>query len=236
MAETTEDDIRRPPGGGAWNEHWQRLRGRSGLFGALSSLVRRLVLRPAVRHYVERLFPPRGVLLEAGCGTGQASAGIAPRQRCLVGVDFSLAALVEARRTGAHRHLVLADIGALPFRDGAMAGLWNLGVMEHFPAPEGIRILAELRRVLASGAPILLFWPPEFGLSRLVLAPIERLRSLLTGRPFAFFPDEPGRLASRRDGRGRLTAAGFAGATADFSWRDGFIHVVVWARRTARPS
>jgi SAM-dependent methyltransferase len=214
-----------------WERHWQELRRESALFGALASLVRKAILRPAVETYAERHFSADGVFLDAGCGTGQASASIPAWNRRLMGLDFSLSALAEARRQGPYQGLASGDLRALPFRDGSLSGLWNLGVMEHFPQEEGVAILREIRRVLRPGAVAVLFWPPQFGSSRWVLAPVEWLRSRLRGRPFQFFPDEVNRLRSRRHAREMLAAAGLDPLALDFSLRDCLIHLVVVARR-----
>lgn len=214
-----------------WERHWQELGRESALFGAIASLVRKAVLRPAVRSYAERYFPASGIFVDAGCGSGQASSAIPLRDRRLVGLDFSLSALAEARGHGPYQGLASGDLRSLPFRDGTLAGLWNLGVMEHFTSEEGVAILREIRRVLQPGGVAVLFWPPEFGSSRWVLAPIEWLRSRLQGRPFRFFPDEVNRLRSRRHAREMLAAAGLEPLALDFSLRDGLIHLVVVARR-----
>lgn len=218
-----------------WDRHWRALEGGdSSLFGALASLTRRTILNRAVRHYTDRYFPADGLLVEAGCGTGQASSTVRREGRRLVGLDFSLPALLAARRGGAPYQLfVRGDIRFLPFRDGAVAGIWNLGVMEHFPAAQGRAILDEFRRVLAPGARALLFWPPEFGLSRLVLAPVEWVRSRARGRPFHFFPDEVNRLRSRRHGRETLRGAALEPEAVDFTPRDAFIHLVAIGRKPA---
>ncbi len=218
-----------------WDRHWRRLRGSgASVFGGLASLVRRSILAPAVHAYSERTFPAGGVLLEAGCGTAQASAAIPAAGRTLIGLDFSLAALLEARRGGSpQRRLVSGDIRALPFADDSLDGIWNLGVMEHFTAEAGNAVLRELRRALRPGACALLFWPPEHGLSRLVLAPIEWLRSR-GGRPFHFFPDEVNRLRSRAHGRETLHAAGLEPVAVDFTPRDAFIHLVLVGRKPPR--
>lgn len=199
--------------------------------GRIASLVRRVLLAPAVGRYAERYFPADGVVVEMGCGTGQASGAIRPRRRALVGLDFSLPALLEARRGRTpYRGLVRGDIRALPFADGSLAAAWNLGVMEHFVAAEGAAILRELCRALRPGACAVLFWPPRLGLSRWVLAPFEWLRSR-PGRPFRFFPDEVNRLRSRRHARETLAAAGFDAVAVDLTPRDAFIHLIVVGRR-----
>jgi SAM-dependent methyltransferase len=218
-----------------WDRHWRALHGGdASLFGALASLVRRTILCRAVRHYSDRWFPAEGVLVETGCGTAQSSARMRRLGRRFVGFDFSLPALLAARGgTMPHQFLVRGDIHALPFRDGSLAGIWNLGVMEHFPPEEGQAILRETARTLSPGACAVLFWPPEMGLSRLVLAPVEWLRSRLAGRPFRFFPDEVNRLTSRRHARQTLEAAGLELVAADFTPRDAFIHIVAVGRKPA---
>jgi len=78
-----------------------------------------------------------------------------------------------------------------------------------------------------------LFWPPEFGSSRWLLAPIEWARTRLRGQPFHFFPDEVNRLRSRRHAREILEAAGFEPVAIDFTFWDCLIHLVVVARKPA---
>jgi SAM-dependent methyltransferase len=218
-----------------WDRHWRALQGgESSLFGTLASLVRRLILCRAVRHYTDRYFPERGLLVETGCGTGQASATLRRLGRTPVALDFSLPVLLAAQRGPApYAAFVQGTIRALPFRDGSVAGTWNLGVMEHFPPADGLAILREFRRVLAPGACAVLFWPPEHGSSRWALAPIEWLRTRIGGAPFHFFPDEVNRLRSLRHARATLAAAGFEPVAVGYTWRDALIHIVAVGRRPA---
>ena len=215
----------------AWDRHWRALEGESTTFGRLASLVRKGILRRAVRHYAERYFPASGLFVEMGCGTAQASSSIEPRERRFAGLDLSLPALLAAQGNPPHRHVLGGDLRHLPFPDGSVAGVWNLGVMEHFPPGQGAEILRELRRVLAPGAHAILFWPPSFGSSRWVLAPIEWVRTQASGRPFHFFPDEVNRLTSRDHARRMVLAGGLEPVAVDFSFRDWFIHMVVVARK-----
>ncbi|HEV3455037.1 MAG TPA: class I SAM-dependent methyltransferase [Thermoanaerobaculia bacterium] len=215
----------------AWSHHWTALGSERRFFGWLASLVRRGLLARAVRHYSSRFFRPRGLFVEAGCGTGESAARIECLDRKLVGVDFSLAALALARRQASYHSLLCADIAHLPCRDSSLAGIWNLGVMEHFTPPQVLAILGEFRRVVAPGGTVLLFWLPTFGLSRWVLGPLEWLRSRLRGRDFRFFPDEVNRLPSRRAARRELDGAGLQPIRVDFNRRDGFNHLILVARR-----
>lgn len=62
--------------------------------------------------------PLRGVMLDAGCGTGLITERLRGRGRFVVGVDFSKGMLQRARERLALRgvDLVLGDIEHLPFR------------------------------------------------------------------------------------------------------------------------
>lgn len=215
-----------------WDRHWRGLRGERSLFGTLASLVRKLILGRAVRHFTSRYFPGRGWFADAGCGTGQASERIERGERKLLGLDFSLEALLDARKTASYRALVQCDIRQLPFRDGSLAGVWNLGVMEHFEPPVGHAILQEIGRTLEPGGTALLFWPPEMGSSRLVLGPIEWVRTRLTGKTFEFFPAEVNRLRSFQHARAMLQGGGLEPAAVHFSPHDLFIHFIVVGRKS----
>jgi SAM-dependent methyltransferase len=152
-------------------------------------------------------------------------------RRRLVALDFSLEALLVARATPTYTDHVQADIRRLPFRDGSISGIWNLGVMEHFEEDQGRAILAEFHRVLKPGHAVLLFWPPDFSSTRWILAPIERLVSWWRARPFRVFPDEVNRLRSRRHALETVAAAGFEPIAADFTLRDWFIHIILVGRK-----
>jgi len=213
-----------------WDRHWRSLRGERSTFGRLASLVRRSILSHAVRHYATAHFPPKGVFVEAGCGTGEASRRVPVAGRTLIGLDLSLAVLLGARGRP-YRAVVVGDLRNLPFRGESLAGVWNLGVLEHFTPSDGTSVLVELRRVLVSRGIALLFWPPRFGLSRLVLAPVEWIRTVFTGRRFTFFPDEVNRLRSAEHALATLTAAGFDAVAVEMTPRDAFIHLVVVGRK-----
>ncbi len=220
------------PGKQNWERHWQALEGERSTFGKLASIVRRVLLSRAVQHYAERYFPARGLFVEAGCGTSESSGRIDRRGRQFIGLDFSIEALREARQNGTFDGLVCADIRHLPFRDEAVSGIWNLGVMEHFYPAEGRQILDEFRRVARSGdGTLLLFWPPTYGLSRWVLAPFEWLRSRTLGREFRFFPDEVNRLPSKAAARDTLAESQLEPVRVDFTPRDGFNHLIVVGRK-----
>lgn len=216
--------------GRVWDRHWAALSERSSLLGRIASVVRKGLLSRAVRAFADEHFPKDGIFVEAGCGTAESSSRIATAGRTLVAMDISRLAVRAARRIPVFSGLLQGDLFRLPFRDGSVAGFWNLGVMEHFPPEEGRAILREFARVLRPGGVALLFWPPEFGSSRLVAAPIEAIRSR-PGAPFRIFPDEVNRLRSRAHGAAMLEGTGLEPAVLSFGPRDLFIHLVVVARK-----
>jgi len=95
-----------------------------------------------------------GPWLDLSCGPGafaRALAAAAPGA-LVVGLDLSRAMLdVAAQRTGGYSNVVLvrADAHALPFVDGAFAGVNNAGALHAYDDPE--LVFREVRRVLKPG-------------------------------------------------------------------------------------
>lgn len=215
-----------------WDDHWKGISRRGSVFGWASSIVRRTVFEPSVRDYARRFFDPKnGFFVEAGCGTAESSQGLRADGRSKLGVDISIIALLLARRNLPELRLVQADLRRLPFRDDSVTGIWNLGVLEHFHPHDGADVLAELARVLRPGGHLVLFWPPVFGSSRLLLAPVEWILSTLQRRTFRFFPDEVNRLRSRMHGRRLLMQAGLLPVAVEVPLRLLFIHAVLVGKK-----
>jgi SAM-dependent methyltransferase len=93
-------------------------------------------------------------LLDAGCGSGRTLDELADYGDAC-GADLSRVA-VDAARARGHR-AYLAEIGDLPFPDGAFDLVTCLDVVEH--TPDDRRSLSELRRVTRPGGVLLLTVP-----------------------------------------------------------------------------
>jgi SAM-dependent methyltransferase len=138
-----------------WSEHW----GGQTLDGLLD-----VARRSPLTDIIEAHLPPRGLVLEAGCGLGQYVLLLRERGRRAVGADWSVDALRAAARAGAP--LAAMDLRALAARTGAVSAYLSLGVVEHDPqGPDGI--VAEAARVLAPGGLLLLSVPYWNGARRL---------------------------------------------------------------------
>ena len=124
-----------------------------------------------------------GVLLDAGCGPHPAASIALAREhpsRTIVAVDLGVGtvrlARARAKVDGVAVVGVVGDLEALPFRDGAIAGVVSDDTIEH--VPDDRRAVAELARVTRRGAPIVIATPNRRSAS--VLA--RKLRDRLQGR------------------------------------------------------
>jgi SAM-dependent methyltransferase len=101
------------------------------------------------RHLCEGM-----VVLDAGAGRGVRSPyDYARIARRLVGADLNPAVGRNANLTGA----VVADLGALPFRNGTFDLAFSKYVFEHLDRP--LPAMRELRRVLVPGSHLLIHTP-----------------------------------------------------------------------------
>jgi ubiquinone/menaquinone biosynthesis C-methylase UbiE len=100
--------------------------------------------QPIVREILDRL--PRGVALDAACGTGRHSAYLASLGHTVIGVDSSGAMLERAREKVPDGEFREADLHDLPLPDDHVDLVVCALALMHVPEPEPV--LAELVRVL----------------------------------------------------------------------------------------
>ena len=105
---------------------------------------------------VRRLGRPFGPILDAGCGTGRITEALVALGQPVVAVDYSEACLrrMQKRTAGARVLPVQADLRHLPVRAGVMSAAISIEVHPHLRDGDRQRYLAELARVMASGAPL----------------------------------------------------------------------------------
>ncbi len=108
---------------------------------------------------VRRVGQPTGPILDAGCGTGRITEALLALGQPIVSVDYSEACLrLTAKRTAARAGAppvlaVQSDLRALPFQPGAFAAATCIEVYSQFRAPDRRRVLDEIAKALAPGAP-----------------------------------------------------------------------------------
>jgi SAM-dependent methyltransferase len=93
--------------------------------------------------------PPKGLVLDLGCGTGAHTIRLARRGYKVVSVDLTHPGALSARRRleaeGFTSMAVVADAENLPFKDGAVDTVWAALLLHHFPVLD--RLPKEMRRV-----------------------------------------------------------------------------------------
>jgi len=97
-----------------------------------------------------------GRLLDVGCGGGHLLREASRRGWRAAGTDVSLRAC-SAARSAAGAAVVQADASALPFRDGSIAAVTLVNVLDHLTDPRAV--VAEARRVLSDGGALLVRVP-----------------------------------------------------------------------------
>src|SRR4051794_33030074 len=109
------------------------------------------------RLRTQGVLPTRGVLLDAGCGTGQMSLPLAGLGYEVRGYDISPEMITVARskvQAGHHASYNVADVRSLPEPDSAVDGIVACKLFVHVSDWRGA--VVELLRVLRPGACLLL--------------------------------------------------------------------------------
>jgi SAM-dependent methyltransferase len=202
-----------------WSEHWSadKQDSRSQRF---FSFYRKAVFARAVAYFIDRYLPREGMLVEAGSGTSETSMLIDKLggKRQLVAVDLIRPVLERCHPIIDVR--VCGDIFALPFQNSSVDGIWNVGVMEHFPHSQIDTILKEFRRVLKPHGRIVLLWPATFSVPQRILRVLEWfINRRRQSDKFRFHPDEISQLRSAKQGREVLTRNGFRTVAIDLGFR-----------------
>lgn len=155
-----------------WDDFWDK---RSQTFlGRIISSVRRNLVTTRLVDYLDRQIAP-GILIEAGCGTGEVTLRLAKRRNdpvVLVDISPKALALAQAlaKSMGVQTETRLCNIAELsrhlPQEDGTV---YNVGVIEHFT--DCSAILTEMARVGRKGALAVIpeksvFWTVFIWLSR----------------------------------------------------------------------
>lgn len=217
-----------------WDEYWIASSPTQRVYERIAKFYRDRIIGPALVHWIEKVHEPGAHLLHAGCGSGGVDVEVHDCAR-ITALDFSSEGVRTYRQNHpGFTHLTRADIFALPFADGSFDGIFNLGVMEHFTEDEILVALKEMHRVLIPGGHVILFWPPEWGLSVNVLKVARVVLSRLQRRSVSFHPPEINRIRSRKQCEKWLGDCGFVMEHFSFGPRDVFTHQIIVAR--ANPS
>jgi SAM-dependent methyltransferase len=219
-----------------WDDYWSDSAHDRGLFAIIAKFYRRYIIAPAVRHYFHKYFTdePGRVYLHAGCGSAESDNRIQFSQAAFVLLDISPKGLAIARQKTKFNNVqfVCGDIFHSPFKPGSIDGIWNLGVMEHFHEPELRQIFQTLGQALKPGGQCLIFWPPKYGLSVIVLTSFLAIVNKFRKQPLVLYPDEVSRFSTPAWAQQLADPAGLRIVQTHFSIRDAFTYVVLVARKS----
>lgn len=94
--------------------------------------------------------PPKGLILDLGCGTGAHTIRLARRGYSVVSVDLTEPGARSARERlkaeGFTPMTLVADAEHLPFRDSSIDTVWAALLLHHFPVLD--KLPREMRRVV----------------------------------------------------------------------------------------
>ena len=122
-----------------WEDYWR------------SKTLKRTIIEYVRKIYFAKYFAKRvmryfeaGLILEAGCGTGEIAKLMMNVNRGIVCIDKSYKILKAAKNKC--RLCVAADIFNLPFKNNSFSGAYNQGVMEHFNIKDFKKATDEIKR------------------------------------------------------------------------------------------
>ncbi len=220
-----------------WDDYWLRAKGhhRRGLYEVIAQVYRVQIISRSAAVVLSRYFHnAKGCnYLHAGCGSGGSDGRITLDQPRFHYLDLSQLAL-ELSREQSHRlnrWYICGDIFSLPYASDTMDGIFNFGVMEHFSEDEIRKILAQFHRVLKASGRLILFWPPNFGLSVMAISSFLAVVNKFRRDPLKFYPDEISRIKSFRWVRDLMASNNFKVLRTDFGPGDLFTHVIVVAQK-----
>ncbi|MCG3773113.1 MAG: Polyprenol monophosphomannose synthase [Nitrosomonadaceae bacterium] len=220
-----------------WDSYWSGKDNKPMLlvYDLIAAFYRKFIIKSALNRFILGNFNANSRLLHAGCGSGQVDRDIGAKIG-ISALDISPAALSIYKKANKHyRELILGSIFNIPAPVESFDGVYNLGVMEHFSEEEIVKILIEFNRVLKPGGRMVLFWPPEFGLSVMALKLIHFVFNRLLKKNISLHPAEITRVRSRRQIDGYLTQGGFTLRTFSFGASDFFTYAVIVAEKNSPP-
>lgn len=219
-----------------WDSYWEvQKAGWSVIYDLVADVYRKVLIRPSLNRFIKAHFSPGSKLLHAGCGGGQVDSQLREYADILP-LDISVNALNWYRRVNGNCRVVHGSIFEIPLQDESVDGVYNLGVMEHFTEEEIALILGEFRRVVKPGGKIVLFWPPEFGVSVNFFKLLRNALSFLGKKDAKFHPDEITRVRSRAHVRGLLESSGFIMTDYYFGLRDMYTQAMIVGTKGQTPT
>jgi len=101
----------------------------------------------------------KGIILEAGCGSGGVLFELKKRGFSVYGIDFSYDAMSIVKKNDKNINVVCSDLYLLPFKDKVFDAVILSDVVEHLSTPR--KVYKEIHRVLKSNGYIIVSTAPN---------------------------------------------------------------------------
>jgi ubiquinone/menaquinone biosynthesis C-methylase UbiE len=219
---------------GSWDHYWEGdgIKSKRFFYNIVASSYRRFLIRPYLNHFMKKYFKRNAKVLHAGCGGGEVDMDL-QNYLDITAMDFSRNALKKYRsRHSGKCEILSGDIRTLKLKPSSFDGVYNLGVLEHFRKGEIEKILNGFHRILKKNGTLVIFWPPEFGVSVMFFKILVFIcRNLLGIKNIEFHPPEVFRLQSKGQAKEIFNHSGFRVIDAVYGLRDLFTYVVIVAKK-----
>lgn len=215
-----------------WDQYWSaNQKSRKVLYDTIAVFYRTHIIKRSLNHFIDITFKKEQKILHAGCGSGLVDADVVNKVK-VTALDISTEALNRYKQLyGNSCEILYGDIFKIPSKSESFDGIYNLGVMEHFSEKELKKIFDEFYRVLTPGGKILLFWPPQFGLSVIFLNTLHFVLNNLFNKKIRLHPHEITKVKSRKQIEDILSISKFKLTNFTFGPRDLFTYVVITGQK-----
>lgn len=218
----------------SWDRYWggHGIRSKRFVYDVVASFYRRFLIKPCLNHFAKKYFKKNSKVLHAGCGGGEVDIDL-QNYLDITALDFSQNAIKKYTKMYKNKSgIVRGDIRSLKFKSASFDGIYNSGVLEHFYEDDIRKILNSFDRVLKSNGTLVIFWPPEFGISVLFFKTLVFIcKDILNIKNVEFHPLEVSRLKSKREAREIFKKSGFRVVECYYGWRDLFTNIAIVAKK-----
>ena len=218
-----------------WNHYWRasQTKGRRW-YALLASIYRKFFIVARLRGILSQHIPSGSRIYHVGCGGGEADEQVAGMYE-ITGVDISSEARSLYARKYPQASVLNNNILKGPLNP-PLAGIYSLGLVEHFSHEEILQILIHMRQSILPDGRIILFWPHRHAPSVYFLRAAAWIRQW-AGVQEPLHPPEPSLLRSRQEAEALAEAVGCRLVQYDFGPRDLWIQaaIVLEAKRRVGP-
>jgi len=216
-----------------WDTYWlKENKIENKIYDLMAVRYRKYVIKPYLKKYLHSYFYKGDILLHAGCGSGQVEDNDINNTFTIIGMDMSQNALKLYKSNHENHILICGDVSENGLKNESVDGIYNLGLIEHFTTEQIKLILLEFNRILKPNGTVLIFAPPEYGLTVIFFKIVDYILNSLLKKDIWFQPcpqSEPeiNRIQSRKWMENIVENTGFVITEFNFDCSDLYTHVAV---------